>query len=162
VSLEVPKDLQRWYDGNTTVTLPNGRKIVPTKNTFLKYYTGAFSGRVAGTPNGAVVPDVFWWGTVGPTLNGLRNPGRFNIDMSLRRTFKFSERLSLELAADATNLLNNAQLNGSFAGGLGSTNTATNAAKGLVPGMGTTDTYGTIGVGSFDPRQVVLNLRFRF
>ena len=160
--LEVPKDLQRWYDGATTVTLPNGRKIVPTKNTFLKYYTGAFSGRVISTPNGAVVPDVYWWGTVGSTLNAMRNRGRVNIDLSLRRTFKIRERFSIELAADATNLWNNTQLNGSFAGGLGSTNTATNAAKGLTPGMGATDTYGTIGVGSFDARQVVMNLRLRF
>jgi hypothetical protein len=117
---------------------------------------------VITTPNGTVMPDVYWWGTVGNTLNALRNPGRFNIDFSLRRSFKIRERMSLEIAADAANLLNHTELSGTYAGGLGSTNTAINAAKGLVPGMGTTDTYGTIGVTAFDPRQIVLNLRFRF
>lgn len=162
VPLEVPSALQHWYDGNTTVTLPDGRQITPTKNTFLKYYEGAFRGRVITTPNGTVAPDLYWWGTVGNTLNGLRNPGRFNIDLSLRRTFKIRERMSLEFAANATNLLNHTELSGSYGGGLGSTNTATTPSKGLLPGMGTTDTYGTIGVGAFDPREVGLSLKFRF
>ena len=30
-SLEVPKELQRWYDGVTPVTLPCGRIVTPTK-----------------------------------------------------------------------------------------------------------------------------------
>ena len=76
VPLEVPAALQHWYNGTTTVTLPDGRQITPTKNTFLKYYEGAFRGRVITTPNGSVVPDVYWWGTVGNTLNALRSPGR--------------------------------------------------------------------------------------
>jgi len=160
--LEVPQALQHWYNGTQTVTLPDGRQITPAKNTFLKYYEGAFRGRVITTPNGNVVPDLYWWGTVGNTLNALRNLGRFNMDMSLRRTFRIREKMNLEFAADATNLLNHTELSGAFAGGLGSTNTAINPAKGLVPGMGTTDTYGTIGVGAFDPRQIVLNLKLRF
>ena len=108
------------------------------------------------------MPDVYWWGTVGNTLNALRNPGRFNIDLSLRRTFKIRERMSLEVAADCTNFLNHTELSGTYAGGLGSTNTATTPSRGLVPGMGTTDTYGTIGVTAFDPRQVVMSVKFRF
>lgn len=160
--LVVPQNLQHWYDGKTSVTLPDGRVITPPKNTFLKYYEGAFSGPVLTTANGSVVPDVFWWGTVGNTLNGLRNPGRFNVDLSLRRNIRIRERVSLELAADATNILNHTELSGGYSGGLGGTNTATNAAKGLLPGMGTSDTYGTIGIASFDPRQVVLSLHVRF
>jgi hypothetical protein len=142
VPLELPKELQRWYDGSTTVTLPNGRIITPGKNTFLKYYSGAFGGRVVTAPNGNAIQDVYWWGTAGPTFNELRNPGRFNIDLSLRRTFKVRERISLEFAADATNLLNNTQLNGTYTGGLGNTQTAVNAARGLKPGMGDSDTFG--------------------
>jgi hypothetical protein len=162
VPLEVPQQLQHWYDGKTSVTLPDGRVITPAKNTFLKYYEGAFRGRVVTTPNGSVVPDINWFGTVGNTLNGLRNPGRVNVDLSLRKTFKIREQVNLELAADATNLLNHTELSGSYAGGLGSTNTATNAAKGLLPGMGITDTYGTIPVTAFDPRQIVMSLKVRF
>ena len=160
--LEVPAALQRWYDGKTSVTLPDGRVITPTKNTFLKYYEGAFRGRVLTTPNGSVVPDVFWYGTVANTLDGLRNFGRINLDLSLRRTFRVTERISLDVAADATNLLNHTELSGSFNGALGGTNTVTNASRGLLPGMGTSDTYGTIGVTAFDPRQVTLNAKIRF
>jgi len=162
-SLEVPSELQKWYDGNTTVTLPDGRKIKPAKNTFLKYYEGAWSGRTIQMANGNYQPDVYWYGTAAQTFNALRGPGRFNIDMSLRRTFKVRERISLEVAADATNLLNRTQLNTSYNGALGNTNTAVNATTGLKAGMGTSgDSFGTIGVAAFDPRQVVMNLRLRF
>jgi hypothetical protein len=167
VPLEVPADLQHWYDGNTKVTLPDGRIIQPAKNTFLKYYEGAWAGRVVQTPNGNYSPDLFWWGSAAQTFDQMRGPGRFNIDMSLRRNFKLTERLLLEFAANATNLLNNTQFAANYNGNLGSTNTAINAASGLRPGMGASgDTFGTMaltGTGSvFDPRQVVLNLRLQF
>ena len=162
VPLEVPKEMQHWYDGIQTVTLPNGRIIKPTKNTFLKYYTGAFSGRVITLPNGKIQADQNWVGTVNNTLNELRGPGRFNIDMSLRRNIKFMERYSLEMSAEATNLLNNSQMSGSYSAGLGSTVVTANPALGLLPGMGSSDTYGTIGTGTFNPREVVLNLKLRF
>jgi hypothetical protein len=112
------------------------------RNTFLKYYEGAFRGRVATTPNGSVVPDAFWYGTGGNVLNGLRNPGRINVDLSLRRSFRIRERISLDIAADATNLFNHTELCGSY-NALGGTNTLTSVPRGLVPGMGTRDTCGT-------------------
>ncbi|MFB3777755.1 MAG: TonB-dependent receptor domain-containing protein [Bryobacteraceae bacterium] len=162
VPLEVPKELQRWYDGATTVTLPNGRQIKPSKNTFLKWYSGAFSGRTVTTPGGKVVPDVYWYGTVCNTLNGMRNDGRFNLDMSLRRNIRITERYNLELSAEAVNVLNHTQFSSSYSGALGDTNTVTNASNGLKPGMGTSATFGTKGNSTFDPREVILNLRFRF
>jgi hypothetical protein len=165
--LEVPKALQHWYDGNTKVTLPDGRVIQPTKNTFLKYYEGAWSGEVVQVPNGSYVPDLFWYGTAAQTFDQMRGPGRFNIDMSLRRNFKIRERWNLEFAADVTNLLNHTELAANYNGSLGGTNTAVNAAGGLMPGMGTNGNgFGTLGLFStgsvFDPRQVILNLRLQF
>jgi hypothetical protein len=162
VPLEVPQEFQHWYDGNTTVTLPNGRKVKPTKNTFLKYYTGAFRGRVVQLPNGNYNSDQFWYGSVSNTLNDMRGPGRFNIDLSLRRSIKIREGIRLELAAETTNLLNNTQLSGVYSGALGNTQTTTNTASGLVPGMGQSDTFGTIGLGTFDPREVILSLKVHF
>jgi hypothetical protein len=161
--LVVPKALQHWYDGKTTVTLPDGRVITPAKNTYLKYYEGAWSGPVLQVANGSYVPDVFWWGTAAQTFDPLRGPNRFNIDMSLRRTFKIRERMNLEFAANATNLLNHTELSGNYSGALGSTNTALNAASGLKPGMGANgNTFGTLSLAAFDPRQVIMNLRLRF
>jgi hypothetical protein len=119
--LEVPADLQRWYAGDTKVTLPDGRVIQPAKNTFLKYYEGAWSGRVLQMANGSYVPDVYWWGTAAQTFDQMRGPGRYNLDLSLRRTFKIKERVRLEFAANATNLFNNTQLSANYSGGLGST-----------------------------------------
>jgi hypothetical protein len=162
VPIEVPENLQRWYDGKTTVTLPNGRVITPEKNTFLKYYSGAFQGRVVTTPNGRVVIDRFWYGTGAPVYDEIRTPGRFNLDFGIRRIFKIREKLNLEIGADAMNLLNGTQLSGAYAGGLGSTNVATTPAKGLVPGMGGSDTFGTIGTGTFNPRQMMLRGIIRF
>jgi hypothetical protein len=167
VPLEVPVALQHWYDGNTKVTLPDGRVIQPSKNTYLKYYEGAWTGPVVQVANGSYVPDVFWWGTAAQTFDQMRGPGRFNIDLSLRRTFKIRERLNLEFAANATNLLNHTQLAANYSGALGSTNTALSPASGLLPGMGANgNSFGTLALTStasvFDPRQVTMNLRLRF
>src|SRR5439155_13784322 len=123
--------------------------------------------RVLQVSNGSYVPDVYWYGTAAQTFDQMRGPGRFNIDLSLRRTFRIRERWNLEFAANATNLLNSTQFAANYDGALGSTNTALNAANGLRPGMGASgNTFGTLslsGTGSvFDPRQVVMNLRLRF
>ena len=156
VAAEVPKELQQWYDGRTSVTLPNGRTVTPQRNTFLKYYSGAFQGRVVTTPNGRVVIDRFWYGSGAPVYNDIRTPGRFNIDMGLRRIFRIREGLSVEIGADAMNLLNNTQLSGGYNGGLGATNVTANPSRGLAAGMGSSDTFGTIGTGTFNPRQMML------
>ena len=160
--LEAPAALQHWYDGLTPVTLPNGRVIRPNKNTFLKYYSGAFQGRVVKLPNGAYGADQNWTGTSATAFDPLRGPGRFNIDMSLRRDVRLNERFTVEVAAEAANLLNNPQLSGNYAGALGSTIVAPSASRGLVPGMGGSDTFGTIGMTTYPPREIVMKARVRF
>jgi hypothetical protein len=154
VDIELPKELQRWYDGSTVVTLPSGRTIRPGKNTFLKYNPDAFMGMTAIDASGRAVQDVFWWGTAAPTYNDMRGPGRFNIDLSVRREFAITEQVRLEFAADATNVLNHTQLSGNYSGGLGNTNIGTTG--------GQSSNFGTISLNTFDPRNVVLNLRLRF
>jgi hypothetical protein len=159
VPLEVPKNLQRWYNGTETVTLPDGRTIRPAKNSFLKYYSAAFQGRLVSLPNGGTQIDQFWYGTVASTLDELRGPGRFNIDLSLRRTIKITERVSVDLAAEASNLLNGGQIRGNYDGNLGNTDAST--------GLGQSSTFGALAVSGrssnfFDPREVVLNLKVRF
>src|SRR5262245_33422302 len=46
VPFELPKNLQGWYDGNTTITLPSGRQYRPAAFTYLIYNPDAFRGRV--------------------------------------------------------------------------------------------------------------------
>jgi len=157
VPLTVPDDLQHWYDGRTTVTLPCGLKMTPAKNTFLKYNACAFQGQVITTPNGSVVPNQYWVGNSNQTNGGLRGPDRFNVDLSLRRSFDLRESVKLQIAADATNVLNHTEYNGNFGGGLGNT-----VLSGPTTGYGTSTTFGTVGVGTFDPRQITMHLRVIF
>jgi hypothetical protein len=162
VPLTVPSNLQHWYNGKTTVTLPCGLRITPAANTFLKYNACAFQGEVVTTPNGSVVPNQFWMGPSNETNGYLRGPDRFNIDLSLRRSFKIRERLTLEVAANATNVLNHTEFNGNFNGSLGSTNLVNNPSAGLMPGYGTSSTFGTLTNATFDPRQIMMQARVIF
>jgi trimeric autotransporter adhesin len=157
VSLTVPANLQQWYDGKTTVTLPCGLKVTPAKNTFLKYNQCAFQGEVLTAPNGSTIANQFWFGNSNETNGNLRGPDRFNIDLSLRRSFAIRERIKLQISADATNLLNHAEYNGNFNGALGNT-----VLSGPTTGYGTSTTFGTLGVGTFDQRQVTMHVRVSF
>ncbi|HWC95942.1 MAG TPA: carboxypeptidase regulatory-like domain-containing protein [Candidatus Sulfopaludibacter sp.] len=162
VSMTVPANLQHWYDGKTKVTLPCGLVVTPAKNTFLKYNACAFQGEVLTAPNGNYIANQYWVGNADPTIGDLRGPGRVNIDMSLRRTFAIRERIKMQISADATNLLNHAELNGAYSGGLGNTNLTNNPSGGLIPGYGNSATFGTVGVGTFDPRQVTMHVKVLF
>jgi hypothetical protein len=162
VDLVLPESLWGWYDGQTQVTLPSGRIITPPARTYLKYNPDAFAGRVVRTPNGATVADQFWYGNAAITYDEIRTDNRFNIDMSIRREFTLPNALRLELAADAMNILNHTQFSGSYTGALGGTVTTANPALGLVPGMGNSNSYGTRGMGTYNPRQIMLRATLRF
>ena len=122
--------------------------VTPAKNTFLKYNACAFQGEVLTAPNGNFIANQFWVGNSAGTIGDLRGPGRFNVDLSLRRTFALRERIKLQISADASNLLNHAELSGNFNGGLGNTNLTNNPSAGLIPGYGNSATFGTVGVGT--------------
>jgi len=162
VPLLLPENLWGWYNGQTPVTLPSGRVITPPNRTYLKYNPDAFGGRVVTTPNGRIVADQFWRGNADITYDEIRTDNRFNIDLSIRRTFSLPQAMSLEVGADAMNVLNNTQFSGSYAGGLGGTVTTANPALGLVPGMGNANNYGTRGMATYNPRQVMLRATVRF
>jgi hypothetical protein len=162
VPLEVPSNLQHRYNGATTVTLPCGKTVTPGAYQLLKYNACAFSSQTVQTPNGSIVPDQFWSGNSAQTNGDLRGPGRFNVDLSLRRTFPLTERFKLEIAGEASNLLNHAEFNGAYVGDLGSPNLVNNTAQGLNPGLGTSSTYGTLPVNTFDPRQIQMHARVTF
>jgi hypothetical protein len=163
VPIKVPKALQHWYDGKTSVTLPCGRVITPPANTFLEYNLCAFSGQTVTTPNGSVVPDIYWYGNSAISYGDMRGPGRFNVDLSLRRTMNIRENLQLQLGVQATNAFNHTQYalipGGTIQSNLGNTNTS--LAAGPI-GLGTNGAFGTYGEQSFDPRQFVLNARIIF
>jgi hypothetical protein len=162
VSLVLPENLWGWYDGRTAVTLPSGRVITPPARTYLKYNPDAFVGRVVTTPNGRIVADQFWYGDAAITYDDFRTDNRFNIDLSIRRTLDLTSGVQLEVGADAMNVLNHTQFSGAYTGALGGTVTTANPALGLTPGMGNSNSYGTRGMATFNPRQIQLRASVRF
>jgi trimeric autotransporter adhesin len=160
--LEVPSALQHWYDGKTRVTLPDGRVIQPPVNTFLKYNPDAFAGQVATAANGTLVNDNFWWGTAALDYGVLRDNGRVNFDLSLRRTFRVNERFALDFFGQASNVLNHAEFRPDTTGALGGTNLTVGGTSNLVPGQPQSASFGSYGVATFDPRQVFFSLKLQF
>jgi hypothetical protein len=166
--VEVPKALQRWYDGRTQVTLPSGRVITPCNRCFLKYNIDAFAARVVTTPNGSVIPDLFWYGTSAATFSDLRANSNWNVNMSLEKTFKAWERWEFNLSAQATNLFNHTQfkpgINMSFGGTVLPATITANPTLGLKVGQlqDVANTWGAFTQNTYDPRQVEMVLKIRF
>ncbi len=168
VPLEVPKELQRWYDGRTTVTLPSGRRVTPCNGCFLKYNIDAFSGQVVTGPNGIPIADIFWYGHAAATFGEMRSNPFWNTNLSLEKSIKMGERYSLILSAQATNVFNNVQfrpgLNTSFGGTVLPSTVAANPTLNLKVGqlLDTANTFGTFRQNAYDPRQIELVAKFRF
>jgi TonB dependent receptor-like, beta-barrel len=168
MSLELPKELQKWYDGRTQVTLPSGRVITPCRGCFLKYNIDAFAGRIVTTPNGSIIPDLFWYGTSAATFAGLRANSTWNANMSLEKSFKVGERFSFDLSAQATNVFNHTQfrpgINTSFGGTVLPATIAANPTLNLKLGQlqDVANTWGAFTQNAYDPRQFEMVLKIRF
>ncbi|HEV2663354.1 MAG TPA: TonB-dependent receptor, partial [Blastocatellia bacterium] len=168
VPLELPKELQKWYDGRTQVTLPSGRRITPCNGCFLKYNIDAFAGRIVTSPNGTVIPDLFWYGTSAATFSGLRANSTWNVNMSLEKSFKAWEKFEFNLSAQATNLFNHTQfkpgINTSFGGTVLPATITANPTLNLKLGQlqDVANTWGAYTQNTYDPRQIEMVLRVRF
>ena len=159
--LELPENLQGWYDGQTSITLPSGRQFTPCNFCYQRYNPDAFQGRVIEVSEGNFIQDNYWFGNAANRYIDFRNPNRFNVNLSVGRTFRIAEGKDLQFQAQATNLLNGAQFR-SFNGGLGATNVRNRPERGEAPGFTTNNGFGTHNLNTFDPRQVELRLTFRF
>lgn len=166
VDIEVPKNLQRWYDSpnvaDRTVTLPSGRQITVGRFNYLRYNPDAFRGRTVTLPNGTVAPDIYWYGNSALRYSDFRGVNYYNHNVSLQKDFAVTDRVSMLFSAEATNLWNRAQFTGTVNAGTGNIFTTVNAARGQQPGMIQNESFGTWGLATLDPRQVELRLRIRF
>ncbi|RPI21291.1 MAG: hypothetical protein EHM61_25135 [Acidobacteria bacterium] len=168
--LEVPKDLQRWYDGKTSVTLPSGRIVTPQAYTFLKWNPDRFKAPTVQLPNGSYQVDQYWWGQTAQYVNGLRTPGFANVNLAINRRFRIREGAQLEFLAEATNLFNRTNFSAAAVNfGYGAIlSVPANNANNVKIGQNSNATAGTIGMGSTnprlmaDPRIITLSLRLRF
>jgi trimeric autotransporter adhesin len=159
---EVPKSLQHWYDGSTSVTLPDGRTITPAAFTYLRWNPDRFSQPVVQLPNGTYQVDQYTSGTTAMTMGSLRAPGFYNTNLSVTRKFNLGERVRLELHADATNAWNQTNIlassvNNSVTSVLSLDNT-TNTKIGQNGNAG----YGALAMNLMEPRQITLALRLQF
>jgi hypothetical protein len=167
VALEVPKELQKWYDGRTSVTLPSGRVITPCNRCFLKYNIDAFAGRITTGPNGVAIPDLFWYGTSAASFSAIRAPRTWNSNIALEKNFRISEQFSFNLSAQASNVFNNTQFRSNINTAMGGTvvpaTITANPTQNLKVGqLQSSGTFGTYGMGTNDPRQIEVVMKIRF
>jgi len=163
--LVLPSKLQGWYNGTTTITLPDGRQYTPCNQCYLKYNPDAFTGQVLTEANGTThQTDLYWMGNAAIDYGQMRGPGRDNFDISLSRDFRIMEKYTVSFHANVTNALNHTQFRpGSYNMALGTTQVTSIPAQGLVAGEGgSAATYGSHSLLTFDPRQMILEMRFRF
>jgi hypothetical protein len=71
-------------------------------------YSGAKTRNMWFNPTAYTSPAAYTFGDVG--RNSLRGPGYFTVDLSLSKTFKFTERFGFELAGEAFNAFNRTNL----------------------------------------------------
>jgi hypothetical protein len=112
-------------------------------------------------PNGNNANDIFWYGTSSYTFGDFRGRGLNNWNMTVARTFRATERLTLDFSAQATNVFNHTQFTPNINGGIGSTSLGS-PAQNIEPGMGTNGSFGTYSDTTFDPRQIMFDIKIRF
>ncbi|MBL8227538.1 MAG: TonB-dependent receptor [Bryobacterales bacterium] len=161
-AVEVPAELQRWYDGRTPVTLPSGRVITPAAFTHLKWNPDRFRAPVVQLPNGSYQVDQYYWGPTAKYVNGLRTPGFYNANLTVNRQFRLAERFNLEFLAEATNFLNKTNINPNAVNGGVNAVLAANAATNTKIGQNSNINHGSLSTSFFEPRQLSLSLRLRF
>ena len=166
VSAVLPASFRRGtggyrYNGTTKVTLPCGVIVTPGNLTSLKYNLCAFNAPTVMSGKGTLLADEYWYGNYPNTFGDIRGPGLTNFDLTIRRQFPLGERFKLEISALAQNFANHPEWNSQPSAGAGGTDTVNNPSNGQIPGYGS-GTYGTYGMGTFDPRQIQLQGRITF
>ncbi|HSS98148.1 MAG TPA: hypothetical protein VLK33_14005, partial [Terriglobales bacterium] len=98
-------------------------------------------------PSSFGAPDSGTWGDLGH--NALRGPGRDNWNLSLFKTFAFTERVRFELRAESFNTWNHLQYKGGDVNQGGISNNTANGNFGII-------------TGAFDPRTLQLGGKLIF
>jgi len=164
--LEVPKALQRWYDGHTSVTLPDGRQITPAANTFLKWNPDYWTVPMVQFPNGTYAPDQYQWLSTAHYLDALRTPGLANVNLTVNRKFHIKERAELQFLAEATNVFNRTNFTPAAVSAGYSAVTVADPSTHTKVGQNATIGAGSLTLSSpgnvLAPRQITLSLRLQF
>jgi hypothetical protein len=158
--LELPESLQRFYDGKTRVTLPNGRTITPGNGQYLKYNPDVVWQPIVQLPNGKYAVDPYYFGNA--PMYPFRMPPFYNTNLTLNRKFQIKERARLEFLAEATNLLNaHNWYPNNVSSGPGAVLVEDPTTNTKV-GQASSANYGALGTNFFQARQITLSLRLQF
>jgi trimeric autotransporter adhesin len=161
--LEVPKTLQHWYDGNTSVTLPDGHQITPGSFSYLKWNPDAFTNQIVQFPNGNYSLDQYWNGNTPTYMTQLRLPAFQNVNLNITRQIPLTERYRLELLGEFTNFFNHPNfLPGAVSNGVSSITSTSSLPPGAGIGENGSSGFGTMSADMMDPRQITLTARFTF
>jgi hypothetical protein len=158
--VQVPKSLQKWYNGTNSVSLPDGRTITPPAYSFLKWNPDRFTQPVVQFPNGSFGIDQYTSGSTAIVQGDLRTPIFSNTNISVIRKFALGDWASLNLHVDATNAFNRSNIQPyAINNSVGSILTA---GGGATVGQNSNTGFGTLGQNFAEPRQLTLTLRLDF
>jgi len=160
--VEVPKALQHWYDGKTSVTLPDGRTITPGNHRFLYWNPDRFTVPVVQFPNGTYHADEYYSGYSSMYINGYRTPSFHNVNLTVTRQFRIVERIRLDLMAEATNLFNKTNIMPNAVSGSYSAVVTPVSSTNTQIGQNSSVNSGSLSASFFEPRQITLSLKLRF
>ena len=160
--------LARDWQFATITTLAAGNPFTPTMG-FDNAGTGTTNNQrpnLTGDPNAGVHTPTLWFdpslysrpaaGTFGNAEPfSITGPGVKTVDVSLKRTFKFSERLNMEIRAEGFNMMNHANFN------LPSAVFATTAFNAAGQYSGSPGTTGRISQAK-SPREYQFGAKFHF
>ncbi|MGA3263006.1 MAG: carboxypeptidase-like regulatory domain-containing protein [Terracidiphilus sp.] len=161
-ALELPKSYQHWYDGSTSVTLPDGRIFTPPQYSYLKWNPDAFTSQLVQWADGSTHEALYWLGTTPMTMDSLRMPTFQNVNLSINRRFPIWRGAALEFLADATNLFNRTNVQASDLSNGFSPYTYDDPAYNAHIGQNSNAGTGTMGTSFYDPRQFTFTLRLNY
>jgi hypothetical protein len=179
--LKLPHSFEKWADGSTPITLPDGRTYTPASHTKPYWNPDAFTGQMVqwndaipavpasgDNPGSPAVPGTwhqaeYWLGNTPQAMPQLRMPAFQNVNLSVSRKFPITEGMSFEILAEATNAFNHANYEGNaINNGYGNLIHANNPSTGSLVGQNASNNAGAMSLSYIDPRQLTLSARFDF
>jgi len=159
---ELPKRLQKRYDGNTDITLPDGRTIRPGWGEKTKYNPDRWAAPWATFPNGQYSADWYVGGTTSMAEGDLRTPGYQNVNLSLVRLFDLGEWAKFEIHADATNAFNHSNIQPNQVSASVSPVVLPGTGGGAQIGMNANAGFGGTGLAFMGKRELTLTGKITF
>ncbi len=178
--LKLPHSFEKWANGSSPITLPDGRTYIPSSNTKPYWNPDAFTGQMVEWPGAPAIPATddtpavpavpvswhqaqYWQGVTPQAMPQLRMPAFQNVNLSVSRKFPITEGMSFEILAEATNAFNHANYEGdAINNSYGNLIHANDPSSGSLVGQNAGNNAGAMSLSYIDPRQMTLSARFNF